>query len=66
MLSGLDNPLHWLVVLGVVLLVFGPKRLPEIGRSLGSGIRSFRESISGAETSDGPDQEETPKAPPSA
>jgi sec-independent protein translocase protein TatA len=65
MLSGLDNPLHWLVVLGVALLVFGPKRLPEIGRSLGSGIRGFRESISGSETSEARD-EDAPKAPPTA
>jgi sec-independent protein translocase protein TatA len=44
---GLDNPLHLLFLLGVLLLVFGAKRLPEIGRSLGSGLRGFKESISG-------------------
>jgi sec-independent protein translocase protein TatA len=47
MFSGLENPGHWLVLVVVVLLVFGPKRLPELGRSLGSGIRGFRESIAG-------------------
>jgi sec-independent protein translocase protein TatA len=36
-----------LVLLGVLLLVFGPKRLPEMGRSLGSGVRELRESLSG-------------------
>ncbi|HXR13235.1 MAG TPA: twin-arginine translocase TatA/TatE family subunit [Solirubrobacteraceae bacterium] len=44
---GLDNPLHILLLLLVVLLVFGAKRLPEIGRSLGEGMRGFKESISG-------------------
>jgi len=44
---GLDNPLHIAFLLLVVLLVFGAKRLPEMGRSLGSGLRSFKESING-------------------
>ena len=44
---GLDNPLHILLLLLVVLLVFGAKRLPEIGRSLGEGMRGFKDSISG-------------------
>jgi sec-independent protein translocase protein TatA len=44
---GLDNPLHILLLLVVVLLVFGAKRLPEIGRSLGEGMRGFKDSISG-------------------
>ena len=44
---GLDNPLHLLFVLAVLLLLFGAKRLPEIGSSLGSGLRGFKESISG-------------------
>ena len=36
-----------LILLLVVLLVFGPKRLPEMGRSLGKGMREFKDSISG-------------------
>jgi sec-independent protein translocase protein TatA len=44
---GLDNPLHIAILLVVVMLVFGAKRLPEMGRSLGSGLRGFKESISG-------------------
>ena len=44
---GLENPLHILILLLVVLLVFGAKRLPEIGRSLGEGMRGFKDSISG-------------------
>ncbi len=48
---GLDNPLHILFLLLIVMLVFGAKRLPEIGRSLGTGLRDFRTSLQGAETS---------------
>jgi sec-independent protein translocase protein TatA len=44
---GLDNPLHIAILLIVVLLLFGAKRLPEMGRSLGSGLRNFKESVSG-------------------
>ena len=44
---GLDNPLHIALLLFIVLLIFGAKRLPEMGRSLGSGLRGFKESISG-------------------
>jgi sec-independent protein translocase protein TatA len=44
---GLDNPLHLAILLLVVLLLFGAKRVPEIGRSLGEGIRDFKDSITG-------------------
>ncbi|MGB0098251.1 MAG: twin-arginine translocase TatA/TatE family subunit [Solirubrobacteraceae bacterium] len=44
---GLDNPIHIALVLVILLLAFGAKRLPEMGRSLGSGLRGFKESISG-------------------
>jgi sec-independent protein translocase protein TatA len=44
---GLDNPLHIAFLLVILLLVFGAKRLPEMGRSLGSGLRGFKEAISG-------------------
>ena len=44
---GLDNPIHLLFLLVILLLVFGAKRLPELGSSLGSGLRGFKESISG-------------------
>ena len=44
---GLDNPLHVAFLLVILLLVFGAKRLPEMGRSLGSGLRGFKESING-------------------
>ncbi len=44
---GLDNPIHLLFLLAILLLVFGAKRLPEIGSSLGAGLRGFKDSISG-------------------
>ena len=42
---GLENPLHLLIILVVVLMVFGAKKLPEMGRSLGEGMRGFRDGI---------------------
>jgi sec-independent protein translocase protein TatA len=42
-----ENPTRWLFIAIVALLVFGPKRLPELGRSLGSGLRGFRDAMSG-------------------
>lgn len=51
MLSGLDNPFHLLIVGVVILLLFGAKRLPEMGRSLGSGMREFRDGVMGREPS---------------
>jgi sec-independent protein translocase protein TatA len=44
---GLDNPIHIVFVLVLLLLVFGAKRLPEMGKSLGEGLRGFKDSISG-------------------
>src|SRR5262249_5057409 len=44
---GLDNPLHIVFLVVILLLVFGARRLPEIGRSLGSGMREFKQSVTG-------------------
>ncbi|HWX88252.1 MAG TPA: twin-arginine translocase TatA/TatE family subunit [Solirubrobacteraceae bacterium] len=44
---GLDNPLHIVFLVVILLLVFGAKRLPEIGRSLGTGMREFKQSVTG-------------------
>lgn len=45
MLEGLFQPMHLLVVGFIALLVFGPKKLPELGKGIGDGIRSFRDSV---------------------
>jgi sec-independent protein translocase protein TatA len=42
-----SNPVHIVILLGIALLLFGGRRLPEIGRSLGSGMREFKDAISG-------------------
>jgi len=44
---GLDNPLHIAFLVVILLLLFGAKRLPEIGRSLGSGMREFKQGVTG-------------------
>lgn len=50
MFEGLFQPMHLLVILGIALLVFGPKKLPELGRGLGDGIKGFKEAIAGSKT----------------
>ena len=54
-----------IILLVVLLLVFGPKRLPEMGRSVGRGIREFKDSVSGQEKPDEP-AAVTPPAEPAA
>jgi sec-independent protein translocase protein TatA len=51
---GLDNPLHIAFLVVILLLVFGARRLPEIGRSLGAGMREFKESVTGESKSQSP------------
>lgn len=53
------GPLELAIVLIIALVIFGPKRLPELGRSMGRGIREFRSSISGK----GGDEEEQSSEP---
>jgi len=54
---GLENPLHIAIVLIVVLMVFGAKRLPDMGKSLGEGMRGFKDSLSGNAQLDPPSEE---------
>ena len=65
---GLDNPIHIAFLLILLLLVFGAKRLPEMGRSLGSGMRGFKDSLSGdgQSTLSAPQHEARPSATASA
>ena len=58
------GPLELAIVLIIALVVFGPKRLPELGRSLGRGIREFRGSVSGESNEpERPEAIEPPKPP---
>ncbi|HWD64721.1 MAG TPA: twin-arginine translocase TatA/TatE family subunit [Solirubrobacteraceae bacterium] len=61
---GLENPVHLLIILVVVLMVFGAKKLPEMGRSLGEGMRGFRDGIKAEEAKPAEVQAVTP--PPEA
>ena len=45
MFEGLFQPMHLLVIFFIALLVFGPKKLPELGKGLGEGIRSLKEGM---------------------
>ena len=45
MFDGLFQPMHLLVLLIIAMFVFGPKRLPELGKAMGEGIRSFKNGI---------------------
>ncbi len=45
MFEGLFQPMHLLVIVGIALLVFGPKKLPELGKGIGEGIRGFKAAI---------------------
>ena len=56
------GPLELAIVLIIALVVFGPKRLPELGRSLGRGIREFRGSI-GGDSHEEPEQREAIESP---
>ncbi len=49
MFEGLFQPTHLLVIAVIAVLVFGPKKLPELGKGLGEGIRGFRDAMNGKE-----------------
>ncbi|CAN5442243.1 hypothetical protein BH10ACT11_BH10ACT11_18340 [soil metagenome] len=51
------GPMELAIVLVIALVIFGPKRLPELGQSLGKGMREFKASISGEDDDDGPSDE---------
>ena len=47
------GPVEIIIVLFIVLVIFGPKRLPELGRSMGKGMREFKDSITGKDDDEG-------------
>jgi sec-independent protein translocase protein TatA len=49
MLEGLFQPMHLLLIFGIALLVFGPKKLPELGKGIGDGIRGFKSAMNADE-----------------
>jgi sec-independent protein translocase protein TatA len=53
MFEGLFQPMHLLMIFGIALLVFGPKKLPELGKGIGNGLRGFKSAMKGEpDTSD--------------
>ncbi len=52
MFSGLLQPTHLIILLGIALVFLGPKRLPDAGRALGQGLREFKNSIGGHDDAD--------------
>ena len=56
------GPMELAIVLVVVLLIFGPKRLPGLGRQLGTGMREFKESITGKDKDRDDDDDDAPGA----
>lgn len=45
MFEGIFQPMHLLVILFLALMIFGPKKLPELGKGLGDGIRAFKDGV---------------------
>ena len=60
-MSGIGLP-EIAIVLLIVLVIFGPKRLPQLGRSLGSGMREFKDAVTGKHKDDEPEEIEAPPA----
>ena len=52
MIEGLFQPTHLLLIFGIALLVFGPKKLPELGKGIGEGIRNFKSGLKEATESE--------------
>ena len=50
---------HWLMVFGVMMILFGPKKLPELARSLGESIREFKKCIKGSDSNEIPSKVES-------
>jgi sec-independent protein translocase protein TatA len=58
------SPIHWLIVLAVILLLFGGRKIPELAKGLGEGIRNFKEGMSGAAHTPPPAVAQPPVAAP--
>jgi sec-independent protein translocase protein TatA len=62
-MPGWISPWELLILALVVLLIFGPKRLPEMGRSLGKGMREFKSAVTGKDDDDGDEHRHELPAP---
>jgi len=63
MLEGLFQPMHLLVIAGIALLVFGPKKLPELGRGLGESIRGFKAAMAAKGENSSPNPQTSDERP---
>lgn len=63
-MEGLFQPTHLLLILLIVLILFGPGKLPDLGRGLGKGIREFKDAMKGGISSDSPPPSEKKPEPP--
>ncbi len=65
MFEGLFQPMHLIMIAGIALLVLGPRKLPELGKGLGEGIRGFKSAMAGKEEgkSDSLTSDSTPRSP---
>jgi sec-independent protein translocase protein TatA len=55
MLDNLFTPTHLIIVLAIALLIFGPRKLPELGKGLGEGFRQFKDGLKGTPEAPKPD-----------
>ncbi|WP_273841751.1 Sec-independent protein translocase subunit TatA/TatB [Rubrobacter calidifluminis] len=60
MFAGLEQPTHLLILLVILLLIFGGRKIPELAKGLGQGVREFRQGMNSAESED--EEKEKPKA----
>jgi sec-independent protein translocase protein TatA len=59
MFEGLFQPMHLLIIFAIALIIFGPKKLPELGKGLGESIRGFKKALN-----EGAEEPSAPSAPP--
>ena len=65
MIEGLLQPMHLLLILGIALIIFGPSKLPELGKALGESIRGFKSAMQGDEpAAKNPSREDSTALPP--
>ncbi|HKC10695.1 MAG TPA: twin-arginine translocase TatA/TatE family subunit [Vicinamibacteria bacterium] len=65
MIEGLLQPMHLLLILGIALIIFGPSKLPELGKALGESIKGFKSAMQGEEPGGkNPSREDSTALPP--